>query len=592
MNNQRALKQISTSKASSTGIAMMYLADTDYVPGTAMAAPPRSMFVNQLESGAGKIVLRANEEVDIGTTFYAKLFEPDGSNWLLFIFEVLDVQPDPEFPDAYHIIARSHPPDPSDPLDDPDNWYRRTGPRAADYRFFLSTHLIKSLPPKTVCALLNSLSLRQVTKGERFIQQGDPADAVYLIQQGTCTASVEENGRLTAVARLEAGNLVGEMAILTGERRSAHVEAETDMRLWALGRDQFEALSADHPELRIFLTDLVTNWFDARPVTARRRIGKYSIADVIGSGGYSIVYQGSHLDLNMPVAVKMMKHDMAMDRDFLKNFRDEAKTIAQFDHDNIIRVYDIEERFRTIFIIMEYLQGHSLRTQLNRRGQIPVAQVLSYLLQVGSGLNYAHERGIVHQDVKPGNIFILPRGRVKILDFGLSCRCGSQGQFIGTPSYMSPEQIECLEIDERTDIYALGIMAYELVAGRRPYPEDDPNMMLDLHVRQDIPDPAEAVPGLPEELRCFILKACARDPEKRYRNIRAALQDLQPLVARLDRSVAPPAAGDRKMTSVFLTYGAAEAATVDRLLQEIRNRIDQIEGVKMKISDSSGPESK
>ena len=98
------------------------------------------------------------------------------------------------------------------------------------------------------------------------------------------------------------------------------MEAETDMRLWALGREQFEALSADHPELRIFLTGLVTNWFDARPVTARRRIGKYSIADVIGSGGYSIVYKGSHLDLNMPVAVKMMKRDMTMDRDFLENF--------------------------------------------------------------------------------------------------------------------------------------------------------------------------------------------------------------------------------------------------------------------------------
>jgi serine/threonine protein kinase len=282
----------------------------------------------------------------------------------------------------------------------------------------------------------------------------------------------------------------------------------------------------------------------------------------------------------MPVAVKMMKHDMAMDRDFLKNFRDEAKTIARFDHENIIRVYDIEERFRTIFIIMEHLQGHSLRTELNRRGHIPAGQALSYLLQVCSGLNYAHQRGIVHQDVKPGNIFLLPRGRVKILDFGLSCRCGSQGQFIGTPSYMSPEQIECLEIDERTDIYALGIMAYELLAGRRPYPEDDPHRMLELHVEEDIPDPVDAVPGLPEELRYFIRKACARDPEKRYRNIDGAMQELQPLAARLDRSVVPPPAGDRKMASVFLSYDASKQLAVYRLLEEMRLKIAEIDGVE------------
>jgi tRNA A-37 threonylcarbamoyl transferase component Bud32 len=584
MNTRTALKQISKANPSSTGMAMMYLADTDYVPGTAMAAPPRSMFVNQLKSGAGEIVLRANEKVDIGTTFYAKLFEPDGSQWRLLGLEALEVRPDPEFPEAYHIIARGRPPDPSDPLDDPDNWYRRSGPRAADYRFFLSTNLVKSLPPKTVCALLNSLSLRQANKGERFIQQGDPADAVYLIQEGTCTASVEENGRLTEVARLGEGNLVGEMAILTGERRSAHVEAETDMRLWALRREQFEALSANHPELRIFLTGLVTHWFDTRPVTARRRIGKYSIADVIGSGGYSIVYRGSHLDLNMPVAVKMMKHDMAMDRDFLENFRDEAKTIAQFDHENIIRVYDIEERFRTIFIIMEYLQGHSLRTQLNRLGQMPARQALSYLLQVCSGLNYAHQRGIVHQDVKPGNIFLLPRGKLKILDFGLSCRCGSQGQFIGTPSYMSPEQIECLQIDERTDIYALGIMSYELLAGRRPYPEDDPNLMLDLHVRQDIPDPADSVPGLPEELRAFILKACARNPEERYRNIPEIMEDLQSLAGAREFSSIPMQASNRKMTSIHLIYDEAMQKEMDGLVEEFERRAGEMGGIEFRVS--------
>jgi serine/threonine protein kinase len=215
---------------------------------------------------------------------------------------------------------------------------------------------------------------------------------------------------------------------------------------------------------------------------------------------------------------------------------------------------------------------------------MPARQALPFLLQVCSALNYAHERGIVHQDIKPGNIFLLPRGRVKILDFGLSCRCGSQGQYIGTPAYMSPEQIECLQIDERTDIYALGIMAYELLVGRRPYPEDDPNRMLALHVEEDIPDPAEAVPDLPEELRAFIRKACARDREKRYRNIPEAVQELQPLAARLDFSGASPAAGNRKMISVYLSYGESEQYAIDQLLEEFCTRIDRIGSVDLKIS--------
>ena len=588
MDTTRALKHLAKTRASATSIGMMYLAGTDYVPGTAIASPPRSMFVNLLKSDSGKLVLRTAEKVDTGATLYAKVFDPDGSHWRLYTIVAVDIQADPDRPEFYHIITETRPPDASDPFDDPDHWYDKAGPRAEDYRFFRSTNLIKSVPPEAVCPLLNSMTLMKIKAGERFIQQGDPGDTVYLIQKGICAVLVEKDGQLSPVARLRDGDLVGEMAILTGESRSAHVEAETDMRLWSLEKEHFEKLAAEYSELRIFLTDLMTSWIDTRTVTAQRRIGKYLITDIIGNGGYSIVYKGIHEHLNMSVAIKMMKHDMAMDPDFLENFHQEAKTIARFNHENIVNVYDIEECFQTVFIIMEHLEGRSLRTELNSLLRLPPAQVIHYLQQVCNGLHYAHERGIVHQDVKPGNIFILPGGRAKILDFGLACRCGSEGQFIGTPYYMSPEQVECLQIDERTDIYALGIMAYELLAGKRPYPEDDPHLMLDLHVKEDIPDPAEVVPDLPEELRAFILKACDRDPENRYRNISEVLVELLPLAETLGVSSRPLPAAHRKMASIHLIYDEARQPEVNHLIKEFNLKIDKLGEIEFKTKGIPG----
>jgi serine/threonine protein kinase len=149
---------------------------------------------------------------------------------------------------------------------------------------------------------------------------------------------------------------------------------------------------------------------------------------------------------------------------------------------------------------------------------------------------------------------------------------------------MSPEQIECLQIDERTDIYALGIMAYELLVGRRPYPEDDPNLMLDLHVRQDIPDPAEAVPGLPEELRAFVLKACARNPEERYRNIPEIMEDLQPLSGSREFSSIREQTSNRKMTSIHLIYDEAMQKEMDGLVEEFERRAEEIGGIEFRVS--------
>ena len=525
------IQNTDTVKPAKAGIALMYLRESDHRSGSFMTSLSRSFFVNLLKKSSARVVLRTSERIHSGTVFFIRDFDSKNGRWELIRLKSRNLAVDPAHNGDFLLEAQILPMDLSSFYEDPEDWEGRIGPDIKDYRFFCANSLIRSLPPEAICPLINSLLHQNIRAGERFIRQGDPGDAVYLIQEGICVAIVEKEDSLNTVARLHGGDWVGEMAILTGEKRSAHVEAETDLRVWVLGKERFESLAFEYPELRIFLTNLMTNWFNTRTITARRKIGKYIISDIIGSGAYSIVYKGLHQVLKMPVAIKMMKHDMAMDLDFLSNFHEEARMIALFNHENIIKVYDIEECYRTVFIIMEYLEGCSLRSELNRLPWLTSGQVVHYLIQICRGLHYAHQRGVIHQDIKPDNIFLLLNGKAKILDFGLACRCGTEGYFRGTPFYMSPEQIECLQVDERTDIYSLGIMAYELLSGKRPYPEDDMNYLLKLHVEEDIPDPAEAIPGIPEGLRQFIIKACARDASRRYREMPEVLRDLQPLAA-------------------------------------------------------------
>jgi CRP-like cAMP-binding protein len=455
----------------------------------------------------------------------------------------------------------------------------------ADIGFLLQTSLIKAVPRHAIWSLLNCIKPETAEPGELLIQQGAPGDGLFIIQEGSCLVKVEKEGVSHQVGRLGKGNVVGEMAVLTGEPRYASVLADTGMKLWQLGKREFEERSARHPELREFLTGLVSRRLESSTHTADRTIGKYLIKSKLGQGAWGIVYNGVHKSLNMTVAIKMLKHQMAMDEDFSAKFLREAKTIARLNHKNIIHVYDIEELYQTLFIIMEYIEGESLEKILVRQGPFPCARVISYLMQICSGLAYAHERGIVHQDIKPDNIQLLADDQIKILDFGLACNAGSESfDMEGTVYYMAPEQIQSEPVDARTDIYNLGITTYELVTGRRPYPEDDLLALMDMHVEQDIPDPALLVPDMPEELRRFILKSCERNPAKRYQSINEAMAAIQPVYR--DEAVAGQAAVREKqrMTSLFFLYGDEHVGPMSQLLDEISGRAEEL-GVVMRAAE-------
>ncbi len=556
------------------GVACLFIHSngTDTV---ATDKPPYSIvYVDCLNKSDGGVLLKSKHRLEPDTQLYLQIYDFSEKKWDYYQGLIRRTDQDAENISYSVVGVESQNVDPASmpqlsQFEDQD-----IKPLPSDYEFFITNKLLGRIPREAVSAMLNQLKLKQIKAGARFIRQGDPGDTFYLIQNGTCVASVEKEGKLHSVGRIREGDFVGEMSVLLGEPRSAHVDAETDMDMWGMTKQQFDQLAREHPELCNFLTELLADRLSSRELTADRTIGKYLITDIIGSGGYSIVYKGIHKHLNRPVAIKMMKHDLAMEPDFLIRFRNEAKIIAQFNHPNIVNVYDIEERFRTVFIIMEHLEGMSLEYILENMSQLPLPRILNILVQVCAGLQYAHKQGIVHQDIKPANIFILPDDQVKILDFGLAAPVGTEDfELPGSLRYMAPEQLEGEAVNECTDIFSLGISAYEMVTGKKPYPQKDPRELLRIRLNQDIPDPMEDATEIPPSFRQFILKACARDPDQRYQQVHEILQDLMPLTE--DISL-PEYLEKRKMINLFLVYNQNQELVLNRLVEDFSAKVKKL----------------
>lgn len=557
-------------------VCFLNMDDMTKQPKFALNELSGSLYVDICDVSQGGVLIKSEKKIESNALLYLNIYNSSEKLWKFCQGSVKWIKSDSAEPDSYQIGVEIQQSDPKiKAAGHEDERYKQTPP-PTDYEFFRSTRLLRSIPRTAVCTLLNSVSYKHLKAGERLMAQGEIGDTFFIIQSGSCVATVEKDGELHPVARLREGDIVGEMAIVTGEARNANVDAETNMELWYLTRSQFDDISKKYPELRAFLTELVADRFESRKITAHRTIGKYIITDIIGRGGYSIVYKGVHADLNMLVAVKMMKHNLAMNPDFLENFWNEAKIIASFNHDNIVRVYDIEELYRSVFIIMEFLEGESLNDMLRRLGTIPLPQAIDFLIQTCYGLDYAHQRQIVHQDIKAANLFIQKGGRMKILDFGIACPIGSEDQlFESTVYYISPEQLKCEAVDQRTDIYSLGITAYEMVTGKRPYPEDDLMALREIRINQEIPDPDTMAPDLPEELRQFIIKACRRNPDQRYQNVGQALVELHQLADKFKLKRRDLSLGKQKMTTLYLMYKDGHRQALAQIVKAFSDSIQR-----------------
>ena len=432
----------------------------------------------------------------------------------------------------------------------------------------------------------DKMTYRHVKAGERFVVQGAIEDTAYIIQRGSCLVVVEKEDILHPVDHYGEGDIVGGLGILTGEARRAHVEAETDMDLWIMTREQFDEIADKDPDLLDFITELVADRLDSRRPTAYRTIGKYVTTDIIGRGAFSIVYRGRHTALNMPVGIKMMRHDMALYPEFLASFRNEAKIIAGLNHQHIVKVYDFDERYKTLFIIMEYLKGDSLKEMICHLRAIAPNLAAKFLIQICSALAYAHRCGIVHRDINPSNIIVQPNDQIKILDFGLACPMGTEDfSNMGTPYYMAPEQIEGEPVDPRTDIYALGIMGFEMLTGKRPFPEESVKDLFDHHLTRDVADPGILNPQLPPELCSFISICGRRDPNRRFQNMEEALAALKPFEYLTGWPTAATSTRKKKTSFLSLTYPDGNHPELARLVKEFKAKARKM-GVEVNIGES------
>ena len=258
---------------------------------------------------------------------------------------------------------------------------------------------------------------------------------------------------------------------------------------------------------------------------------RYCIEELLGRGGMAEVYLATDLRRRVQVAVKVLREDLAEDPEFVRRFRHEAEALARLDHPNIVRLYEFVQQGATACVVMDYIKGITLRRRLMEAGgPLELEEISDILRQVSAALGYAHSEGIAHRDIKPGNIMLQEGGRVLLTDFGIAkvIETGTVTTMaLGTPAYMSPEQIEGLAVDQRTDIYSLGVMLYEMATGRRPFNGERGNgvttleKIRDEQVRLRPTDPRLYNPELPQETARVILRALAKDREDRWDDVDA-----------------------------------------------------------------------
>lgn len=265
----------------------------------------------------------------------------------------------------------------------------------------------------------------------------------------------------------------------------------------------------------------------------------YRIEALLGRGGTSIVYRADDARLDRKVALKLLAPALADDERFRERFLRESKLAASIEHPNIVPVYDAGEADGLLYIAVRYVPGEDLKTLLQREGPLEPERALSVVAQVGAALDVAHERGLVHRDVKPSNVLVAPGDHVYLSDFGLTKSASDRsaltttGQLIGTVDYIAPEQIEGRKVDGRADLYSLACVLYECLTGKVPFPRDSELAVLWSHVNDEPPKPSDVRPDLPRALDGVVAKAFAKDPAARYATGRAFVDAARAAIAPL-----------------------------------------------------------
>src|SRR5882757_7463834 len=272
-----------------------------------------------------------------------------------------------------------------------------------------------------------------------------------------------------------------------------------------------------------------------------QKIGKYDVTDKLGEGGMGVVYKGIDPGIGRPVAIKMMTGGFAENPDLLKRFQREAQSAGTLQHPNIVIIYELGTHEGSPYMAMEFIAGESLESMVSSHKRMSLVEKTEIMIQVLEGLQYAHEHGIVHRDIKPGNIMLLKDGTVKIVDFGIARISDNSmtktGQIVGTINYMSPEQFNGHVVDGRTDVFSAAVLFYEFLTGVLPFDgAETPSVILKI-LNEPPPPLKEHLQEFPEQLETIVHKALAKDREERFSSADDFAFDLQHLAEGLKKTM-------------------------------------------------------
>ncbi len=303
---------------------------------------------------------------------------------------------------------------------------------------------------------------------------------------------------------------------------------------------------------------------------------RYEIIEEVGSGGMSVVYKAKCHVLNRFVAIKVLKPEFSDDKSFVSKFRIEAQSAAGLSHPNIVNVFDVGEENGYYYIVMELVEGITLKEYIQQNGRLPYQTALDFIMQICAGIEVAHEHHTIHRDIKPQNIIVSKNGTLKVTDFGIAKAATSNtiaSSAMGSVHYISPEQARGGYSDERSDIYSLGVTLYEMLTGRVPFEGENNVTVALMHIQSEMIPPREYYPDIPVGLEKIVLKATQKKPERRYLTTNAMLADL--------RKVAMDPNADVGNVGVVMTNNAPTIQISEEELAAIKNSSSQPEGISM-----------
>ncbi|MEC9466821.1 MAG: protein kinase [Myxococcota bacterium] len=421
-------------------------------------------------------------------------------------------------------------------------------------------------------------NLQRFSDGDLIIAQGARGHDLHIVYGGKVRVPLgirDEEGRETVV-ELGVGHVFGELGFLTDAARARDVYAAGDVVTLSWSRVSLYHLLTKYPPLARFLSDLLGRRLAQSGI---EQVGKYRIVEHIGRGATATVFHAYNPSVQRAVALKMLNHSLVFNKHFRDRFIREAHTLAKLSHPHIVQLYDMESQFATYFMVMEYVDGKDLYEVFADQPRMEIFQAGSYLAQVGRALAYLHGEGVVHGDVKPPNCLVEPNGNLKLTDFGI-CRCLDQpnprldGEPIaGTPEFMAPEVLQGEALTPAADIYALGVMAYQMYSGTRPFRRGTFQEIARAHIEHELKDIQQVRPEVPDSAADFIRGALVKDPKSR-------LTDWTQIAALLEPAGRSVNASHRGAKIFALRYPRERGAEVEEGLNELARRLGAIEGLE------------